>query len=174
MKPTNKPPVIAPAVVIRAQSEMREHPDARVEIALDLISTLQMCGLAALASRHPALPESQGKFAVALVTDVSNHLRSLGFENVADMALLGLNPAADAGHTTPQAQADDWNRLYRIGTPVLVRKDDGSLMHTWTRSEASVLADHTAVIYLDKISGCYRLDRCMPTAKVAKPCTLTT
>lgn len=52
-----------------------------------------------------------------------------------------------------------WNKQFPIGTPVNVRRDDGRITETTTRSPASVLSGHTAVIWLDGISGCYDLSR---------------
>lgn len=52
-----------------------------------------------------------------------------------------------------------------IGTPVLVTKDDGTTIETKTRSPAEVLAGHTAVIWLEGISGCYLLSRVKPLAQ---------
>lgn len=47
----------------------------------------------------------------------------------------------------------------RPGTPVHVRRDDGSVTVTQTRSEAWLLPSGTAVIQVVGISGCYALDR---------------
>lgn len=58
-----------------------------------------------------------------------------------------------------QKQCDDWNAKYPVGRAVMVEKDDGSIYTTRTRSRASVLSGHTAVIFVDGISGCYLLDR---------------
>lgn len=61
-----------------------------------------------------------------------------------------------------QDEVDEWNAKYPIGTAVIVTKDNGVQVHTKTRSEASVLSGHTAVIWLEGLSGCYALDRCEP------------
>lgn len=58
-----------------------------------------------------------------------------------------------------QAAVDRWNRAHPVGTRVTVRKDSGEVVETVTRTEASVLSGHTAVIWLEGISGCYLLDR---------------
>lgn len=60
---------------------------------------------------------------------------------------------------TPQLEVDVWNKCNPIGTPVKVRKDNGETVATVTRSRAEVLSGHSAVIWLDGISGCYALDR---------------
>lgn len=68
------------------------------------------------------------------------------------------NPAA------LQRQCDEFNRRYPIGQRVALRKDglDGAAVETTTRSEAQVLSGHSAVIWLDGVSGCYLLDRVTP------------
>lgn len=57
------------------------------------------------------------------------------------------------------AQVAEWNSRHEVGTKVVVRKDDGSKVETATRSKAEVLSGHSAVIWLEGISGCYLLDR---------------
>ena len=52
-----------------------------------------------------------------------------------------------------------WNSSNKIGARVSYTKDDGRFLTTCTRSDASILSDHTAVIWLDGISGCVALDR---------------
>lgn len=66
-----------------------------------------------------------------------------------------------------QAQCDSWNEKHAIGTKVLLLKDGGEKVKTVTRSEAQVLSGHTAVIWLEGISGCYMLDRCTAIADKA-------
>ncbi|MCR4319755.1 MAG: hypothetical protein NUV74_05390 [Candidatus Brocadiaceae bacterium] len=56
-------------------------------------------------------------------------------------------------------KASEWNEWYEIGYPVLVKKDDGSVVQTKTRSEAWELGHGQAVIKLEGISGGYSLDR---------------
>lgn len=46
-----------------------------------------------------------------------------------------------------------------IGTPVEVRKDDGSILATRTRSAPWLVGGHTAVIMVEGISGGYSLER---------------
>ena len=58
-----------------------------------------------------------------------------------------------------QKIVDDWNAQYPVGTPVVVKLDGGDELYTRTRSGAEVLSGHTPVIWLEKISGCYVLDR---------------
>lgn len=57
-------------------------------------------------------------------------------------------------------QVDDWNNAHPlIGVPVIVKLDDGTEMATRTRSQAEILSGHSAVIWLEGISGCYLLNR---------------
>ncbi len=58
-----------------------------------------------------------------------------------------------------QFQCDEWNVAHAIGTSVRVRRDNGDVTATRTRSEAYLLSGHTPVIFLDGISGAYLLDR---------------
>ena len=58
-----------------------------------------------------------------------------------------------------QAQCDRWNKTHNVGVCVRVRKDNGDLFVTVTKSEAYVLSGHSAVIHVEGISGCYSLDR---------------
>ncbi len=63
---------------------------------------------------------------------------------------------------SPEVNAQDWNEAHPVGTQVHVRQDDGVTLLTKTRSAAQVLGGHTAVVWLDGVAGCYRLDRCAP------------
>ena len=67
-----------------------------------------------------------------------------------------------------QRKVDDWNARYPIGTPVHVRRDRGCY-DTTTRSHAQVLSNHSAVVWLASISGCYALDRVTPRVAEAAP-----
>lgn len=58
-----------------------------------------------------------------------------------------------------QAKCDKFNQRCTVGQAVTVRKDNGDIVHTTTRSEAQVQSGHSAVIWLEGISGCYLLDR---------------
>jgi len=61
----------------------------------------------------------------------------------------------------------NWNESHPIGTEVSVEMDSGELRETKTRSAAQMLGaepsrgdlGHTAVIFLEGISGCYLLSR---------------
>jgi hypothetical protein len=61
-----------------------------------------------------------------------------------------------------QRQCEAFNARYSVGQPVTLRKDDGSGFITTTRSKAEVLSGHTAVIWVEGVSGCYLLDRITP------------
>lgn len=63
-----------------------------------------------------------------------------------------------------QAQCDAFNAVHPVCAPVTVRRDCGELVDTVTRSTAEVLSGHTAVVWLQGISGCYLLDRVTPRA----------
>lgn len=53
---------------------------------------------------------------------------------------------------------DDWNKKWKVGQKVLVRKDDGEEVETVT-SGMAVLMCGTAVCWGNKISGAYMLER---------------
>ena len=61
-----------------------------------------------------------------------------------------------------QANCDKFNAAHQIGAAVSVKLDSGEVRETITVSEAQVLSGHTAVIWLDGISGCYDLERVTP------------
>ena len=61
-----------------------------------------------------------------------------------------------------QAQCDAFNASNPIGTEVILKKDGSQNIETRTRSVAQVLSGHSAVIWLDGVSGCYLLDRVTP------------
>lgn len=58
-----------------------------------------------------------------------------------------------------QRQVDYWNADCPVGQEVSFRTDAGRLRYTKTRSAAQVLGGHTAVIFLEGVTGCYLLDR---------------
>lgn len=61
-----------------------------------------------------------------------------------------------------QKQCDEWNKAHPIGTSVILTRDSGAVQETKTRSEAQILGGHSAVIWLDGVSGCYSLDNVRP------------
>lgn len=52
----------------------------------------------------------------------------------------------------------NWNKKYPVGTKVNVKKDNGEVLNTVTRSAADVIGC-MAVIWVEGIAGCYSLDR---------------
>jgi len=63
-------------------------------------------------------------------------------------------------------EVDLFNARYPIGTPVLLKRDNGQTMETKTRSKAQVSGGHSAVIWLENVSGYYLLDRVTPLAEL--------
>jgi hypothetical protein len=57
------------------------------------------------------------------------------------------------------AACERFNAECPSGTPVCVRRDDGSIMRTKTRSVAWLLSDGTPVVMVEGISGGYLLER---------------
>lgn len=60
------------------------------------------------------------------------------------------------------ANAYLWNEQHPEGTPVKVRRDNGEILETVTRSEAWVDENGIQVIMVKGIAGYYRLDRVTP------------
>ena len=58
-----------------------------------------------------------------------------------------------------QAACDKFNAAHQIGAAVSVKLDSGEVRETVTNSEAQVMGGHSAVIWLDGVSGCYDLER---------------
>ena len=58
-----------------------------------------------------------------------------------------------------QAACDKFNAAHQVGAAVSVKLDAGEVRETVTNSEAQVMGGHTAVIWLDGVSGCYDLER---------------
>jgi hypothetical protein len=67
-----------------------------------------------------------------------------------------------------QDRVDTFNQLHKVGTAVIVQRDDGTLQKTKTRSAAQILSGHSAVIWLQGISGCYALERVCPLPENAQ------
>ena len=71
---------------------------------------------------------------------------------------------ADTRHRPPSmaqltAQCARWNAANPVGTAVNVTMDNGEVRQTVTRTGAQILSGHSAVIWLEGISGCYQLSR---------------
>jgi hypothetical protein len=58
---------------------------------------------------------------------------------------------------------DTWNELHGEDETVTVKKDNGDIVKTKTRSNAFLASDGTPVIFLEGISGYYLLDRVAST-----------
>ena len=66
-----------------------------------------------------------------------------------------------------QAVCDRFNEAYPVGTSVTVQLDGrDEPFKTVTRSTAQVLSGHTAVIWLENVTGCYLLERVTPITGV--------
>ena len=64
---------------------------------------------------------------------------------------------------TPDEQVSAWNAANPVGTQVLLTRDDGNTICTWTRSRARLLEGcNKPVIWVDGVSACYLLERCTP------------
>jgi hypothetical protein len=61
-----------------------------------------------------------------------------------------------------QQDVDAWNRANVTVRAVTVTLDSGEIIKTATRSDATMLGGHTAVIWLKGIKGCYALSRVQP------------
>lgn len=57
------------------------------------------------------------------------------------------------------ALIEEFNEANQVGVEVDVKKDDGTIQRTRTRSEAWLMGGHTAIILLKGISGGYMLER---------------
>lgn len=56
----------------------------------------------------------------------------------------------------------EFNEANPVGTAVNVRKDNGDIFRTVTRSAAWVMGGHTAMVLVEGISGGYMLERVTP------------
>ena len=80
--------------------------------------------------------------------------------------------------TKDQHLVKDWNKLYPIGTDVVVNKggtdERTKLVRTKTKSEAETLGGDkgNAVVWLEDISGCYCLTHVMPVPLQENQCEL--
>lgn len=59
-----------------------------------------------------------------------------------------------------QTRCENWNKVFPVGTPVNYHSVIGESKHisTKTRSEAFILSGHTAVVFVENVSGCVALD----------------
>ena len=62
-----------------------------------------------------------------------------------------------------QAECDAFNAACPVGGKVRVKLDFvDEPFETTTRSEAQILSGHSAVVWMENVSGCYLLDRVTP------------
>lgn len=59
-------------------------------------------------------------------------------------------------------EAESFNAAIGVGMTVLLLKDSGEIVETWTRSEAYVSHSGHAVVFLAGVSGYYLADRVRP------------
>ncbi|MBP3955461.1 hypothetical protein J8F10_09220 [Gemmata sp. G18] len=63
-----------------------------------------------------------------------------------------------ASRRSPDKAVEAFNRQFPVGSEVMLKKDFEPIpVRTKTRSEAFVLSGHSAVVFLEGISGCYLL-----------------
>jgi len=70
--------------------------------------------------------------------------------------------------TIAEKLIEEWNASNPIGTPVLVRRDNGDIEQSCTRSIAWMLGGHTPVVQVDGVVGCYALERCSAVVDLVK------
>ena len=58
-----------------------------------------------------------------------------------------------------QSKVEVFNRKHSVGSPVTVIKDLGEIVETSVQHPADILGGHTAVVWLEGISGAYILNR---------------
>ena len=59
-----------------------------------------------------------------------------------------------------QRLCDNFNKLYPVGTEVLLNQDSHeTATKTKVREKAFVLSGHSAVAFFEGVSGCYLIDR---------------
>ncbi len=59
-------------------------------------------------------------------------------------------------------RVEEWNKAHKVGIAVNVRRDDGTILETVTRSEAWATKDGSPIVSVRGISGGYLLDRVTP------------
>jgi hypothetical protein len=66
------------------------------------------------------------------------------------------------GATQFKETVDNWNARYPIGKRVLVRRADGTVLETVTRSKALTHGGHAPVVFLRGVAGCCALSEVNP------------
>lgn len=61
-----------------------------------------------------------------------------------------------ARRISPEKAAEAFNRRFPVGSDVMLKKDFEDIsVRTKTHSEAFVMCGHSAVVFLEGVSGCY-------------------
>ena len=61
-----------------------------------------------------------------------------------------------APRRSPKEAVDEFNLRFPVGSEVMLKKDGvPEPVRTKTRSEAFVMCGHSAVVFLEGVSGCY-------------------
>ena len=76
------------------------------------------------------------------------------------LSRLAVDPRMRPDPMAEQAFVDAWNGTHQVGVAVRVLLDNGTVKETKTTTPAQILGGHTAVVWLEGVSGCYRLSRC--------------
>lgn len=58
-----------------------------------------------------------------------------------------------------QKEVEAFNIAFKVGDSVRIMKDNGAIEECTVKHPASILTDHTPVVWLKEISGCYALER---------------
>ncbi len=58
-----------------------------------------------------------------------------------------------------------WNRSHRVGTPVIVHRDNGEDFKTKTRTRAQLLSGHSAVVWVEGLASCYSAHKIEPIGR---------
>ena len=75
--------------------------------------------------------------------------------------------------TKPEREADEFNERFAVGDLVGYSELIVKLTPYRTRTEASVLSGHTAVVWLEGKAGCVCVSHCMPINTEPQPDTQT-
>ncbi|MET8841485.1 hypothetical protein ABZW67_15495 [Streptomyces rubiginosohelvolus] len=124
------------------------------------------------AYRVEVLAEAADRFAAFDLHNEAAALRRMADPSKAARMQDAADPLAAARGTAepdPAAEADRWNAAHPIGTPVTaypgLRPEDNSKcvrLITHTRSAASVLGGHTAVVWVEGHGACIKLTHVDP------------
>ncbi|MDH0342129.1 hypothetical protein [Chromobacterium haemolyticum] len=69
-----------------------------------------------------------------------------------------------------QKQCDDFNAVCKNGGRIMFKRDGvDEPYEARTRSEAYILSGHSAVVFVEGVSGCYQLSHCEPITENQPP-----